>query len=112
MTRAKLAPPVAISPGRRWSPKPVVTKAAKQRYERFVAGSGVPVRRSTRKGTVVSTSDKAKNKVQETKGKAKETAGKTVGNDRLEAEGATDQAKGNVKQAGEKVKDVGKSLKP
>ena len=35
----------------------------------------------------MSTSDKAKNKVQETKGKAKETAGKAVGNERLEAEG-------------------------
>jgi uncharacterized protein YjbJ (UPF0337 family) len=92
--------------------KPLATKAANQRYERFFAGSGVPVRRSTRKGTVVSTSDKATNKVQETKGKAKETAGKTVGNERLEAEGVADQTKANVKQAGQKVKDAGKSLKP
>ena len=45
------------------------------------------------KGTVVSASDKAKNKAQETKGKAKETAGKAVGNERLEAEGVADQAR-------------------
>jgi uncharacterized protein YjbJ (UPF0337 family) len=60
----------------------------------------------------VSTSDKAKNKVQETKGKAKETTGRAVGNDRLEAEGVADQTTANVKQAGEKVKDAAKNLKP
>jgi uncharacterized protein YjbJ (UPF0337 family) len=65
-----------------------------------------------RKGTVVSTSDKAKNKVLQTKGKAKETAGKAVGNERLEGEGVADQTAANVKQAGEKVKDAGQSLKP
>jgi uncharacterized protein YjbJ (UPF0337 family) len=91
---------------------PTVIKRAKERYERFFGGRGVPVRRSTRKGTVVSTSDKAKNKVQETKGKVKETAGQAVGNERLEAEGAADQTAGDVKQAGEKVKDAAKSLKP
>ena len=72
----------------------------------------MPLRRSTRKGTVVSTSDKAKNKAQEAKGKTKETAGRAVGNDRLEAEGVADQTAGDVKQAGEKVKDAAKSLKP
>jgi len=70
------------------------------------------MQRSTRKGTVVSASDKAKNKVQETKGKAKETAGKAVGNERLEAEGVADQTTADVKQAGQKVKDAAKSLKP
>ena len=90
---------------------PKVTKAGQERYERFFGGRGCRYE-STRKGTVVSTSDKAKNKVQETKGKAKETAGKAVGNERLEAEGAADQTKADVKQAGEKVKDAGKSLKP
>ena len=73
---------------------------------------GVPIRSFAKKGTVVSTSDKAKNKVQETKGKAKEAAGKAVGNERLEAEGVADQTKADVKQAGEKVKDAGQSLKP
>jgi uncharacterized protein YjbJ (UPF0337 family) len=65
---------------------------------------------STKEGTVVSATDKAKNKAQEVKGKAKEAAGKAVGNERLEAEGKADQVAGNTKQAGEKVKDVGKSL--
>jgi uncharacterized protein YjbJ (UPF0337 family) len=64
------------------------------------------------KGTAVSTADKANNKAEEVKGKAKETTGRAVGNERLEAEGATDQTKANVKQAGEKVKDAAKSLKP
>ena len=72
----------------------------------------MPLRRSTRKGTVVSTSDKAKNKIQEAKGKAKKTTGQAVGNERLEAEGVADQTKADVKQAGEKVKDAGQSLKP
>jgi uncharacterized protein YjbJ (UPF0337 family) len=72
----------------------------------------VPYEKTTREGTVVSATDKAKNKAQEVKGKAKEAAGKTVGNERLEAEGVADQTAGNAKQAGEKVKDVGKSLKP
>jgi uncharacterized protein YjbJ (UPF0337 family) len=78
----------------------------------FSRAVGVPTPRSTRKGTVVSAADKAKNKAQETKGKAKETAGRAVGNERLEGEGIADQTKANVKQAGEKVKDAGKSLKP
>ena len=76
-------------------------RAVRPRYER-----------SPRKGTVVSTSDKAKNKVEETKGQAKETAGRAVGNERLEAEGKADQTSADVKQAGEKVKDAAKSLKP
>jgi uncharacterized protein YjbJ (UPF0337 family) len=76
-------------------------RAVRPRYER-----------SPRKGTVVSTSDKAKNKVEETKGQAKEAAGKAVGNERLEAEGKADQTSADVKQAGEKVKDAAKSLKP
>jgi uncharacterized protein YjbJ (UPF0337 family) len=65
-----------------------------------------------RKGTAVSTADKANNKAEEVKGKVKETTGKAVGNERLEAEGAADQTKGNVKQAGEKIKDAAKALKP
>ncbi len=60
----------------------------------------------------MSDSDKASNKAQEDKGKVKENTGTAVGNDRLEAEGATDQTKADVKQAGEKVKDAAKSLKP
>jgi uncharacterized protein YjbJ (UPF0337 family) len=43
---------------------------------------------------------------QQAKGKLKETVGKVSGNDKLRAEGKTDQVKGNVKQAGEKLKDA------
>ena len=89
-----------------------VTKTGCARYERVVAGSEAPVRRPPRKGTVVSNSDKANNKAEETKGKVKEAAGRAVGNERLEAEGKADQTTADVKQAGEKVKDAAKSLKP
>lgn len=50
--------------------------------------------------------DKAKNAGENAKGKSKEAAGKSTGNDRLEAEGKTDQSKADVKNAGEKVKDA------
>jgi uncharacterized protein YjbJ (UPF0337 family) len=54
----------------------------------------------------MSAENKAANKVTEVKGKVKKAAGRATGNERLEAEGKTDQVKGNVKQAGEKVKDA------
>lgn len=54
----------------------------------------------------MSNKDKAKNATQVLKGKAKEAAGKASGNQRLEADGKTDQVEGNLKQAGEKVKDA------
>ncbi|WP_084265022.1 CsbD family protein [Actinomadura macra] len=50
--------------------------------------------------------NKAANTGNKIKGKAKETVGKVTGNERLEAEGKTDQAKGDIKQAGEKAKDA------
>jgi uncharacterized protein YjbJ (UPF0337 family) len=54
----------------------------------------------------MSTSDKFKNKVEETTGQAKEKLGKATGDDEMRAEGKADQTKGSAKQAGEKVKDV------
>jgi uncharacterized protein YjbJ (UPF0337 family) len=54
----------------------------------------------------MSTTDKAKNKVQEAKGHVKEAAGKATNDRSLEAEGKKDQVAGNLKQAGEKVKDA------
>ena len=54
----------------------------------------------------MSASDKIKNAAEETAGKAKEAAGKMSGNERLEADGKTDQTKANLKQAGENVKDA------
>ena len=52
------------------------------------------------------TEDKASNKGQELKGKAKEALGRATDDERLEAEGRTDQSKADIKQAGEKVKDA------
>jgi uncharacterized protein YjbJ (UPF0337 family) len=57
----------------------------------------------------MATTDKAKNNAQRAKGKVKEVAGKATGNDKLQAEGKSDQMKGNLKQAGEKVKDAFKT---
>jgi uncharacterized protein YjbJ (UPF0337 family) len=50
--------------------------------------------------------DKINNAAEEAKGKAKEGVGKATNNDRLKAEGHSDQASANLKQAGEKVKDA------
>jgi uncharacterized protein YjbJ (UPF0337 family) len=54
----------------------------------------------------MATEDKAAHKATEVKGKVKEGVGQATGDEKLEAEGHTDQAKGNLKQAGDKVKDV------
>ena len=53
--------------------------------------------------------DKVDNKAEEVGGKVKEGVGKATDDDRLEAEGKTDQRSSNLKQAGEKIKDVFKS---
>ncbi|MFJ7063114.1 CsbD family protein [Streptomyces griseobrunneus] len=50
--------------------------------------------------------EKAQAKTEQAKGKIKEVAGRTTGNERLTAEGRTDQAKGDARQAKEKVKDT------
>jgi uncharacterized protein YjbJ (UPF0337 family) len=50
--------------------------------------------------------DKAKNEAEIAKGKVKEGVGDATDNERMQAEGETDQASGNVKQAGEKVTDT------
>jgi len=57
------------------------------------------------------TADKASNKAEDLKGKVKEAAGKATGNERLEAEGKSDQAKSAVKGAGEKIKDAATKVK-
>jgi len=49
---------------------------------------------------------KSRAKMEQAKGKTKEAAGRAVGNERLEAEGRTEQAKGDARQAKEKAKDV------
>ena len=53
--------------------------------------------------------DKIDNMSDDASGKAKEATGKATDNERLEAEGRTDQSKADIKQAGEKVKDAFKN---
>ncbi|MFC4065835.1 CsbD family protein [Actinoplanes subglobosus] len=53
--------------------------------------------------------DKVDNKAEEIGGKVKEGVGKATDDERLEAEGKTDQKAANLKQAGEKIKDVFRS---
>jgi uncharacterized protein YjbJ (UPF0337 family) len=50
--------------------------------------------------------DKIRNAAEDLSGKTKEAAGRGTGDERLEAEGRTDQASSDLKQAGEKVKDA------
>ena len=50
--------------------------------------------------------DKIENMKDDVTGKAKEGTGKVTDNERLEAEGRTDQSKADLKQAGEKAKDA------
>lgn len=50
--------------------------------------------------------DKIENKADEAKGKIKEQVGDATDNERLEAEGKSDQSEANLNQAGEKVKDA------
>ena len=54
----------------------------------------------------MSAGDKIQNAAQDIAGKAKEAAGKVTNNEKLEAEGKTDQAAASVKKTGEDVKDV------
>ncbi|GGM11274.1 MULTISPECIES: CsbD family protein [Micromonospora] len=53
--------------------------------------------------------DKVDNTGQNVAGKVKEGAGRATDNERLEAEGRSDQTGAKLKQAGEKIKDAFKS---
>jgi len=50
--------------------------------------------------------DKIENKSQELGGKAKEGFGKATDDEKLEAEGKTDQSSSKLKQPGENIKDA------
>lgn len=50
--------------------------------------------------------DKAKNATQDALGKAKEAVGDAKDDDKLKAEGQSDQAEASAKKTGENVKDV------
>ena len=57
------------------------------------------------------TEDKARNLGEDLMGKAMEATGKVTDNERLEAEGQTDQAEADLKQRGEQLKDAGEDVK-
>ena len=57
----------------------------------------------------MSLGDKIQNAAQDLTGKAKEAAGKATNNERLEADGKSDQAAADAKKAGENVKDAFKN---
>jgi uncharacterized protein YjbJ (UPF0337 family) len=50
--------------------------------------------------------DKIENAAERLGGQSKEAAGKATDDERLEAEGKTDQSKADLKDAGEKIKDA------
>ncbi|MFJ3727915.1 CsbD family protein [Streptomyces sp. NPDC090045] len=54
----------------------------------------------------MSRDEKGRAKAEQVKGKLKEAAGRLVGNERLTAEGRTEQAKGHAREAKEKIKDI------
>jgi uncharacterized protein YjbJ (UPF0337 family) len=58
----------------------------------------------------MSASDDSKNTGEKLVGKAKEAIGNLTGNDRLKAEGQTDQAKASTKQGVSDVKDAAKGV--
>jgi uncharacterized protein YjbJ (UPF0337 family) len=58
----------------------------------------------------MSMGDKIKHAAEEAVGKVKETAGEATDNERLQAEGQTDQAAANTKQAGDKIGDAARNV--
>jgi uncharacterized protein YjbJ (UPF0337 family) len=50
--------------------------------------------------------DKIKNAAEDALGQVKEKVGELTDNDKLQAEGKTDQAKSSLKDAGESIKDA------
>ncbi|MCI3928248.1 CsbD family protein [Streptomyces sp. AN091965] len=49
--------------------------------------------------------------VDKAKGKAKEMVGKATGNDRMEAEGKTDQAKAKMREAAEEAREKAQGVR-
>ncbi|MFC0007540.1 CsbD family protein [Micromonospora siamensis] len=59
----------------------------------------------------MSFTEKAKNKAEELSGAAKERLGDMTDNERMRAEGATQQSTAKARQAGEHVKDAGRDVR-
>ena len=69
----------------------------------------IPGRGLIDEGNLMGLDDKIKNTTEDLTGKAKEGAGKATDDEKLEAEGKSDQTAADLKQAGEKVKDAFKN---
>ncbi|WBB68780.1 CsbD family protein [Micromonospora sp. WMMD812] len=59
----------------------------------------------------MSFADKTRNKMEQMTGAAKERIGDMTDNERMRAEGATQQSEARAKQAGESAKDVGRNAR-
>ncbi|GIJ31199.1 CsbD family protein [Micromonospora sediminimaris] len=59
----------------------------------------------------MSFTDKAKNKVEELSGAARERIGDMTDNERMRAEGASQQSDARARQVGENVKEAGRNAK-
>ncbi|MFI6263579.1 CsbD family protein [Micromonospora sp. NPDC051006] len=59
----------------------------------------------------MSFADKTRNKMEEMTGVAKERIGDMTDNERMRAEGATQQSEARAKKAGESAKDVGRNAR-
>ncbi|WBB53072.1 CsbD family protein [Verrucosispora sp. WMMD573] len=59
----------------------------------------------------MSFTDKAKNKVEELSGAARERMGDMTDNERMRAEGASQQSDARARQVGENVKEAGRNAK-
>lgn len=59
----------------------------------------------------MSFTDKAKSKAQELTGVAKERIGDVTDNERMRAEGATEQSQARARQGGEHVKEAGRDVR-
>ncbi|MCZ7423154.1 MULTISPECIES: CsbD family protein [unclassified Micromonospora] len=59
----------------------------------------------------MSFTDKAKNKVEELSGAARERIGDMTDNERMRAEGSSQQSDARARQAGENVKEAGRNTK-
>lgn len=85
--------------------EPVKAEPGRLKSDFLVRCRGVSV--FNRMGVMtVSGEQKAKAKTEQAKGKMKEIAGRAVGNERLTAEGRTEQVKGDAREAKEKLKDT------
>ncbi|KJF23637.1 UNVERIFIED_ORG: uncharacterized protein YjbJ (UPF0337 family) [Nocardia globerula] len=62
-------------------------------------------------GTAMSIVKRIRHKAETAEGVIKKTVGKSLGNEKMEAEGRSEQAKGQAKQTGDKLKQAGRKFR-